>query len=744
MRLPVPPTPLIGRESELAELGALLENPACRLVTIVGPGGIGKTRVALAAAAEQAEAFKHGAAFIPLAAISSAAFLAPAILSALDIALQGQRAPREQLLDELRDKELLLVLDNVEQLLTSDQSENDGIAELLSAILARAPGVTLLVPSRERLAQPGEWLFDVPGLSYPAGEPSDDFEGYNSVRLFMQRAGQVRRHFVLSEGEARAVARICQLVEGLPLAIELAAAVLRTRSCIAIADAIEASIMGLTTKLRAIPERQRSIWATFEHSWRLLSDQEHGVLRKLSVFRGGFEADAALQVAQASPELLSALVDKSLLRCDGAARYDIHELVRQYAGEKLEQVGETKQTRGRHLAHYLALAESAEPYFVHTDQVLWMDRLETKQSNLRAALRWALEQDDSVSALQLSGYMGKFWEVRGYWSEGRQWLEQALTLSLEVGSSTSSASAVPGWSALALRQAGRLAWRQSDFARARELLEQSLTLYRKVGDRLVLTDVLGLLGGLAFEQGEYATARARYEEGLALRRAVGDSAWISDSLFCIGLVSYHQGEYAAAQRLLEESLKLSQEAGYQLGTTYPLNALGNLANLQGDYAAAQKLYEECLALRRKLAYKRGIAATVADMANVQTKLAQYTTARSLYEESLTLYRELGNTRGMVSVLSGLACLVQIHGQPRTAARLLSAMEALLAQIHIRLEEPHHSDMEQAIATLHAQLGEETFAAAWAAGRALTLDEAVAEALRSNGHSGRQHSLDEYK
>lgn len=262
------------------------------------------------------------------------------------------------------DKELLLVLDNFEQLLAPELIENEGGPALLVEMLQRAPGIALLVTSRERLALHGEWLVDLSGLSYPASPLINGIDDYGAVRLFLQRAGQVRRQVALADGEVRAVARICRVVEGLPLAIELAAAARRTRSCVAIADAIETGLSALATSLRAVPERHRSIWATFEHSWRLLSDEERQVFPLLSVFRGGFQEEAAADIARASPQLLGALADKSLLRWDGVARYDMHELVRQYASEKLEQAGETKRARDTHLSHYLALAEAAEHQLV--------------------------------------------------------------------------------------------------------------------------------------------------------------------------------------------------------------------------------------------------------------------------------------------------------------------------------------------------------------------------------------------
>jgi predicted ATPase/transcriptional regulator with XRE-family HTH domain len=299
IQLPAQPTALIGRKAERAELDALLENPACRLITIVGPGGIGKTRLALAAA-ERAVGFVDGAVFVPLAAISNPAFIAPTILTALEVPLQSERDPRTQLLDLLRPKTILLVLDNLEQLLVLDTLPSDAATALLSELLAHAPGITLLATSRERLGIASEWLYDLGGLNTPAEATILSVEASSAGQLFVQRAQQIRRQFALTDGETRAVARICQLVEGMPLAIELAAAALRSRTCAEIAEAIERDLATLTAGLRMVPERHRSIIATFEHSWRLLSEEERSVFARLSVFHGGFVADAAVHVAQAT------------------------------------------------------------------------------------------------------------------------------------------------------------------------------------------------------------------------------------------------------------------------------------------------------------------------------------------------------------------------------------------------------------------------------------------------------------
>jgi predicted ATPase len=680
---PAQTTPLIGREAELAELGSLLENPACRLITISGPGGIGKTCLALAKGAEQADVFADGAAFVPLQAISSAAFVAAAILSAIDIPLQGQRDPRDQLLDYLRDKELLLLLDNFEQLLTPDQSENGGGAALLKDILHYAPCVTLLVTSRERLALPGEWLFDLSGLSYPVGETINGVEDYSALQLFVQRARQVRRHFGLAEGDVRAVARICQLVEGLPLAIELAAAALRSRSCAAIADAVETSLSTLSTTLRAIPERQRSIWATFEHSWRLLSDDERHVFARLSVFRGGFEEQAAAQVAQASPQLLAALVDKSLLRWDGVARYDMHELVRQYAGEKVEQAGEAETVRRRHAEHYLALAEQAEPeLWGGADQITWNHRLQMEHDNLRAALQWFLAQEDGALGLRLTAALWWFWLARGYLNEGRQWLTKALATTVPVSSRVR---------AKALHGSGSIALDQRDFTAATVLLEQALTIARELQDRGQISILRYTLGEAARLQGDLRQANAQFEESVVLARGSEDKLTrfgVAASLVSLGTIAHVEGDTARAAIVLEESLTFIRELGNAIYIAWCLAVLGRVATDQGDWGLAS----------------------------------------GRFVESLTLFRELVQPNGIAYVLEGVAGLSAAQGQTNRAACLFGAVEALREAIHTPLSAFDRPEYERKVATVRAQLDDAAFAAASTAGRGMTLEQAIAYAL----------------
>src|SRR5579859_1028258 len=354
-RPPAFPTPFIGRVPELEQIASLLANPACRLLTLVAPGGTGKTRLAQQAAEANAAAFSKGVYFVPLAAQNSAEFLVPAIASGLEYRFAGPADPKEQLLHYLCDQHLLLVLDNFEHLL-------DG-AGLVSEILAGSPGVKVLATSRERLNLQPEWVFEVRGMSYPRPDEVNrgPLEGYSAVELFVQSARRAWTGFAMSESDVPSVVRICALVAGLPLALELAATWVRTLSCAEVAQEIERDLGFLTTSQRDVPERHRSLRAVFDHSWRLLAADEQRVLRRLAVFRGGFGREAAEQVAGASLPLLAALLDKSLMSRNAAGRYDLHELIRQYLGEQLMEAGEVQPIRSQHLAYYLHLAEQAEP-----------------------------------------------------------------------------------------------------------------------------------------------------------------------------------------------------------------------------------------------------------------------------------------------------------------------------------------------------------------------------------------------
>jgi len=506
--LPAPTTPLVGRGAELAELAERLAQPAHRLITLVGLGGIGKTRLALAVAHDQAQAFEQGVVFVPLAALTSAEFVTSAILSALGVELDGQADPRRQLLDHLRARELLLILDNFEHLLADGGPAS--AAGRVADLLAQAPGVTLLITSRERLALSAEWVFELGGLPYPAAalvEAAGAAE-FAAVQLFVERVQQSGRQVELAPDELAVVVRICQLVEGLPLAIELAAAARRQQSSVAIALALETGLAALATTLRDVPARHRSMWAACEHSWRLLTPAEQAVFRQLSVFRGGFQVEAAASIAGADVSVLLSLADKSLLRPLAAGRFELHEVLRHFAERQLAAAGETETTAERHGRYFLAWAETAELNLHGPAESQTLGDLERDHDNLRAALAWAMGRPDPTLALRLAGSLWRFWYGRGHSREGRQWLETALAAAGAGGS-----QALQRAHAKALDGAGVLANLRGDQARAAEVYAGAGALYRALGDQAGLAAVLNHVGLLQMDRGENAQANQTFEEG---------------------------------------------------------------------------------------------------------------------------------------------------------------------------------------------------------------------------------------
>src|SRR5258708_3509682 len=408
--LPLQPTPFVGREIELVEIAKRLADPDCRLLTLVGPGGIGKTHLALQAAEQQITNFAHGVHFVALAPASLPGLLASAIAGALETSFYGPETPDIQLLNFLRGKNMLLVLDNFEHLLAA--------TGLLVRLLADVPQLKIFVTSRERLNLTEEWVLPIQGLPFPGKDEANTVETYDAVQLFVQRAQRVQPGFSLADDPA-SVVTICQLVEGMPLALELAATWLRSVSCREIARQIERNLDFLATPLRDVPERHQSLRAVFDHSWSLLVEDEQRVLAVLSVFRGGFDLEAAEQVAAASPSILAGLVDKSLIRLQSSGRYDLHERLRQYVLGKLAEDDEMIATR-RHFEFFLNLATQAEPQIYGPAHEVWVDRLEMERDNLRVALDWSTRQETDAG-LRLAVALGRFWDATDYWTEGYQW-----------------------------------------------------------------------------------------------------------------------------------------------------------------------------------------------------------------------------------------------------------------------------------------------------------------------------------
>ncbi len=682
--LPPQPTPLVGRGAELAAIVQRLTDPECRLLTLVGSGGIGKTRLAVAAATRLLSdgQFPGGIHFLPLAALDTPEFLAAAMADTFNLDLHSGEATEEQLLQFLArlPQPTLLVLDNFEQL-----AEGAG---LLADAAARAPALTLLVTSRERLNVRAEWVLDVEGLAYPGSvTPDAPLENYGAARLFVHTAARLDADFALTRDNAPHVLRICQLLEGMPLGLEMAASWVRVLSCREIAHEIAANHAFLATTLRDVPARHRSLAAVFDQSWRLLLPAEQRVFRRLSVFRGGFTLEAAQQVADGSLSVLAALADKSMLRRGDDGRYELHELLRHFGGEKLQEAGETEQVAGRHLTFFLALAEQAEPQLQGEQQVRWKQALNDETGNLRAALAWSLDAGRSENGLRLAAALGLYWFMRSQlYGESVDWLTNTL-----AAAGLASPNAVR---AKALLWLGQFAYYSGDDAAGRAAFEQSIDLFRGLGDMIGAADSLLYLADIpAFEGDEsvaaalYAKARAAYEQGLPRLRERGDLWTLARSL----------------------------------------NALGEVARCQDDYAAAERYYEESLTTRRTLGDQRGIAVTLFNLGQVLLDQGDDRQAAHCYLESLAMSRALGDLRGIADCLVGLGGVAANTGQPERAARLFGAAENLYQDSVFRLEHVDQVAFDRSAAAVRSQLGAAAYDACHATGRAMALETIMAEA-----------------
>ena len=693
--LPLALTSFVGRERELA--AARRVQAGARLLTLTGTGGAGKTRLALALAGELAGSYPHGVWLAALAPLADGALLPAAVAGALGVAT-GQGAPLAALVDALRGRRLLLVLDNCEHLL-------DACAALTETLLAACPGLDVLATSRESLRVDGETIWRVPPMAVPAAAPAAApgaaaRGATDSERLFVERARLQRPELVLTPDESAAVAEICRRLDGMPLAIELAAA--RT-GCLAIGqiaarlDDRFRLLAGGPGGARSAASRHQTLRAAMDWSYDLLSPPERATLRALSVFAGGFTLEAAETVcagctgdgAAGVLDLIDRLVDTSLVvadlpaAADGAVRYRLLETVRQYAAGHLEAAGEAPAARARHAGWCLALAEAAAPHRAGPEQAVWLQRLTLEHDNVRAALGWCLTastgERGATAGLRLGAVLGWLWQVRGLHGEGRRWLAALL----ERG-----AGARPELRAEVLSQAGWLARDQGDLDESLRLHRRSLTLGRKAGDTAVVARSLNDLGVLTDVRGDPARARTLFTESLALYRSLGNRPAAAGSL----------------------------------------NNLGVLARKQGDTAAAIALFEECLAVFQEVGDTRGVANALLNLGHAQRDQQAFDPAGRRYRESLAGYAALGDRPGAVRCLEGLAAVATAGGDARRAARLCGAAAAQRLAIGVPVPPSARANLERTTAGARAALGETAFAAAWAAGEALTPDAATAEAL----------------
>jgi predicted ATPase/class 3 adenylate cyclase len=684
--LPQTLTGLIGREQEEAEILALLGTT--RLVTLTGTGGLGKTRLALAVAAELVDRYPDGVWLVEFAPLADPALVLGAVAQALGLREEPHRPMLAMLGDHLRNKRLLLVLDNCEHLVAA-------CATLASALLRVAPGLHILATSREGLQVAGERIFRVPSLRAPDPRllPAPESVGsYDAVRLFVARAQDRRRDFALTSTNALAVASVCARLEGVPLAIELAAARVGSMSLDAIAQRLDDRFRLLTSGARDLPSRHRTLRAMLDWSWELLAEEERTLLQRLSVFGGGWTLEAAETVCADHEQdawnvldLLDGLVNKSLVgmeeRGEGT-RYGMLETVRQYARERLAASSEEAAAQDRHLAWCLALAEQEDAAKSGPEQGVWLDRLEQEHDNGRAALDWALQAQHAPEAgLRLALALWWFWWARGHLSEGRRYLEAAV----------GSGDTVPvELRARALTMLGHLATAQGDSEHAAAAYEESLTRHRDLGNRRGMADALTSLGLVALDRGDLDRALALLEENLLLRRELGEAEPIANSLINLGLV-------------------------YQMG---------------GTYAHASALYEESLVLYRQLGDTSGIAAVLANMGEMALAQGNHQHATTLLGQSLTLFGEIGHRRGIIATVENLGAVAAAQGEGMRAARLLGAADGLRESIGSVRPPVEHTAYDKALGLVRSAISEHALTAAWAEGRAMTVETVTAYALNA--------------
>jgi len=734
--LPVQPTPLVGREEEVAEVRGRLQHPDARLLTLTGPGGTGKTRLALQAAAELLDEFEDGAFFVALAPVTDPQLVASTIAKPLGVVESGEQPLEEGLKDYLQEKELLLLLDNFEQVL--------GAAALVGELLRSCPGLKVLATSRAALRVYGEQEYAVPPLAVPdprllPGIAIEKLGQYEAVRLFIERARAVKADFEVTGDNAPAVAGICARLDGLPLAIELAAARTRLLSPEAMLSRLGSRLKLLRGGARDLPARQQTLRGAIGWSHDLLDEGERALFRRLSVFVGGFALEAAEEVCAAEGDLLvdvldgvDSLVGKSLFRRGEGPndeRFLMLETIREYALERLEESGEAGAIRKAHAEHFLALAEEAEPEPGGSQPARWLEHLETEHDNLRAALSWALESGSTELALRLAGALWPFWEARGHFGEGRRWLEEALTRDGRPAAAPSRTKALAGVAWLALYQ--------GDFERIAEAYEEDLELSARTAPASTQTIILRIARGIAARaQGDAEQATRLLEEGLATSRGTGDRAGIALCLLNLGGLWSLHSDHERAVGLLEEGLALGRDMGDPALLAALLVTLGYEFLLQGDHERAAALNEEAATLLREQGYRTGLETALDNLGWAALLRGDDEDATDLLKESLRFSEELGSKLTTAESLDGLACVAGTRGEAGRAARLFGAAGALREAIGAPLPPAARALRAPYLRAARSRLDEAAWTEALEEGRAMTHEGALAIALEGSDGSKR--------
>jgi predicted ATPase/DNA-binding SARP family transcriptional activator/DNA-binding CsgD family transcriptional regulator len=720
--LPAPRTSFVGREREMLEVKRALA--MTRLLTLTGTGGSGKTRLALEVARSLVGVYPDGVWLVELAPLPEGALVPQAVARALGVKERPGEPLTDTLAEVLRTKRVLLVLDNCEHLV-------EAVAPLVDVLLDACAGVRVLATSREVLGIAGErtWLVSSLSVPDPRQRPTaEELERYESVRLFAERAHYRNPAFAVTPQNAPAVARICERLDGIPLAIELAAARVGL-SVEQIAVRLDDTLKLLTTGSRIASARQRTLRGALDWSYDLLSEPERVLFGRLSVFAGGWTLDAAEAVASGGGvkedevlDLLLGLVDKSVVVAEatgeGEVRHRMLEPVRQYARMRLEERGEVGAIRRTHAGFFLDLAEVADSELRRPGQGVWLERLETEHDNMRAALAWLVEGGDAQLGLRLAGALAWFWGARGHCSEGRRWLEQLLVR----GSAAPIAAR-----AKALVGAGRLMALYGNYERAEITTEEGLKLYQEIGDRKGISRSRADLGWITLAQGDLERTRM-LTEGLPRNQESEDSDVRGRRLSTLGWLAWDRGDLERGKSLLEEGLEISRESGDVRGIVFGLTNVGYAAMLRGDYERAKTLTEEGLTLSRELGDQSGVVYLLCNLGTIAQEQGDHERAAVLFEESVKRNRKLGNKAILAELMEGIAGVAGAFGVAVRAARLYGAAEALREAIGVPLPESDRPRCRRHMAAACSLVDKETWKEAWAEGKAMKLEQAVEYAL----------------